>query len=60
MQQAVALVSDLGLNRSPNALDRARFTSVRLAGKDAKDNTVKERTSEERRAVLGCFYLTSV
>ncbi|RFU28196.1 hypothetical protein B7463_g8144, partial [Scytalidium lignicola] len=57
IQLAVSLMADLGLNRSPNALDRARFSSVKLPG---RENVVKTRTSEERRAVLGCFYLTTV
>ncbi|KAH8813127.1 hypothetical protein F5884DRAFT_787485 [Xylogone sp. PMI_703] len=56
IQLAVGIVADLGLNKSPNVIDRARFSSVRIT----RDSTIKIRTSEERRAVLGCFYLTSV
>ena len=51
---AMALVSDLGLNRNPQLPERMRFLG---------NNTppeVRARTLEERRAMLGVWYVASV
>jgi len=56
---AMALLVDLGLNRTPHMSDQVRMSSDTdqlLYGKMVASGP---QTNEERRALLGCFHLTS-
>ncbi|OCK78134.1 hypothetical protein K432DRAFT_444838 [Lepidopterella palustris CBS 459.81] len=53
-----ALLVDLGLNRPPNSAFHVKMSPIHPnIGQAAHPNP---RTSDERRALLGCFYLHSV
>ncbi|KAJ5091777.1 hypothetical protein NUU61_006647 [Penicillium alfredii] len=60
LQLAIAMLADLGLNRPTHANDRRKFMfdSSRINyGFLVEARTLK---NEERRALLGCFYVSSV
>ncbi|KAG4430950.1 hypothetical protein IFR05_013558, partial [Cadophora sp. M221] len=54
MQLAVSIVSDMDLNRDPG---RGKKVGI-LAGEGEKEE-IRERSSDERRAVLGVWYMSS-
>jgi hypothetical protein len=55
---AIALTTDLNIDRGPGTCEKARMESALRAYGVA--HATKTLTNEERRAVLGTFYLTSV
>ncbi|KAH9222174.1 hypothetical protein DL95DRAFT_380976, partial [Leptodontidium sp. 2 PMI_412] len=54
MQLAVSIVSDMDLNRDPG-----RGAKVRVLAGESEREEVRERGSDERRAVLGVWYMSS-
>ncbi|KAH6681388.1 hypothetical protein B0J14DRAFT_647800 [Halenospora varia] len=56
LQLAIALVSDLNLNRGPSWLDKSKMI---LATSCSGAPIFGPQTMDERRALLGCFYLSS-
>lgn len=60
LQLSIALIVDLGLNKVSYTSDRHQIAAE--TAKMFHGNSVfqKARTNDERRAFLGCFYLTSV
>lgn len=59
LQLMVALVVDLGLNKAPNFHDRQRVAIFATENAHGNQELSTTRTNEERRALAGCFYLTS-
>lgn len=59
LQLSIALLVDLGLNKASYTPDKHQM--VTDTTKMLHDNSVYSqiRTNDERRAFLGCFYLTS-
>lgn len=60
LQLSVALLVDLGLNKAPCTSDKHQIvtdTTKMFHGNSAYSQV---RTNDERRAFLGCFYLTSM
>jgi hypothetical protein len=55
---AIALSTDLNLDRGPGTSEKARMEAAMRAYGVAQ--SLKHLTNDERRAVLGTFYLTSV
>ncbi|MCJ1431004.1 hypothetical protein MMC27_000354 [Xylographa pallens] len=61
LQLATGLVSDLGLNQPAAKVDRHNFVLSAINGAaHGVPAASRQRTNEERRALLGCFYVTSV
>ncbi|MCJ1393791.1 hypothetical protein MMC18_006667 [Xylographa bjoerkii] len=61
LQLAAGLVLDLGLNKPPATIDRHNLVLSAINGVHGLSAACHQRrTNEERRALLGCFYLTSV
>lgn len=63
LQLAVALVVDLGLNKGqskPNVQCRFQKVSDAMGDVSGLGSSGGSGTLEERRAFLGCFYLTAV
>lgn len=63
LQLAVALVVDLGLNKGkskPNIQCRFQKVADAMGDVSGLGSSGASGTLEERRAFLGCFYLTSV
>ncbi|KAK8223547.1 hypothetical protein IWX49DRAFT_206218 [Phyllosticta citricarpa] len=60
LQLAVGLVIDLGLKRSARAYgnDRLELSIARSAHGEESNSEIS--TSDQRRALLGCFYLTTI
>ncbi|CAI6334766.1 unnamed protein product [Periconia digitata] len=59
MHMAMSLIADLGLIRSPLARQRL-MTTEEAAGKSKTNaETVAHHTLEQKRALLGCLYLSS-
>ncbi|KAK9351234.1 hypothetical protein V1505DRAFT_356063 [Lipomyces doorenjongii] len=56
LQLAVGLVVELNLNRGPTFFDRSKMV---LATPCSRALTYGPKTMDERRALLGCFYLSS-
>lgn len=56
LQLAIALVSDLNLNRGPSWLDKSKMI---FATACSGTPIFGPQTMDERRALLGCFYLSS-
>lgn len=59
-QIAIALVGNLGLNKPPLKESTQMMLNLDGRGCPVKPFTPTTRTTEERRAVLGCFLLSSV
>ncbi|KAI9723067.1 MAG: hypothetical protein M1828_004315 [Chrysothrix sp. TS-e1954] len=61
LQLAIGLVIDLGLNRVPdrNQATRLKLFAMRLPIHGRSKHEEKSLTLEERRTLLGCFYITS-
>lgn len=59
-QLAMALVGNLGLNKPPLKEPTQMLLNLDARGCPRKPFTPSARTVEERRAVLGCFLLSSV
>ena len=58
---ATGLLSDLGLNQPAAKVDRHNFVLSAINGAAHGVHAAsRQRTNEERRALLGCFYVTSV
>ncbi|KAF2734796.1 hypothetical protein EJ04DRAFT_576635 [Polyplosphaeria fusca] len=60
MHLAMGLVVDMSLNKSPFTRNRVMKVSEAANGYELKIEGVVEHTLEERRAYLGCVYLSSV
>ena len=60
LQLATGLASDLGLNQPPAKVDRHNFVLLTINGVQGGSTASCQHTNEERRALLGCFYVTSV
>ncbi|CAD6586535.1 MAG: hypothetical protein ASARMPREDX12_002379 [Alectoria sarmentosa] len=60
IQLAMALVADLGLNKPPLKEPTQMMLNFDARGCPIKPFSPSTRTMEERRAVLGCFLLSSV
>lgn len=60
LQLSIAILADLGLNKPAHANDRRKL--IFDASRSSYGFTVdtKTTTNEERRALLGCFYLSSL
>ena len=58
IQLAVAQVISLGLNQGRDALKSLDRPFPYLRADDLKPNQIPERTLEERRVYLGCYYMT--
>ena len=59
IQLALALVGNLGLNKSPPKEPMQMMMNLDARGCPVKPFNLSVRTTEERRAVLGCFLLSS-
>lgn len=60
LQLAVSLVANLGLNSGPGSLEKTKLAFATNRKPYGDHLATKLLTLEERRAALGCFYLTSV
>ncbi|KAF2191556.1 hypothetical protein K469DRAFT_373793 [Zopfia rhizophila CBS 207.26] len=60
MHLAMSLVVDLGLNKSPFTRSRLMKASDAANGFELKIDGIPDHTLDERRAFLGCLYLSSV
>ncbi|EGX93285.1 hypothetical protein CCM_04658 [Cordyceps militaris CM01] len=60
LQLAVALVVDLGLDQSPDSIGPSRLSFLPTAIRKVKGFVRQGHTQDDRRAMLGCFYLNSV
>jgi hypothetical protein len=60
MHLAMALVVDLGLSKSPFTRNRIMKASQAANGYEMHSDSIEEHTLEEKRAFLGCVYLSSV
>jgi len=59
LHTALALLFDLGLNKAPSRNPRALVFEERFIGRCSVTHPTIDRTLEERRAALGCFFLVS-
>jgi hypothetical protein len=59
LHEALALLFDLGLNKAPSKNPRALCFEERFVGRCSIMHPTTDRTLEERRAALGCFFLVS-
>ncbi|OCL01882.1 hypothetical protein AOQ84DRAFT_201482 [Glonium stellatum] len=57
LQLAIALIDDLYLNRSPTWFHKSKVLLALACSRSVKYGP---KTMDERRALLGCFYLSSV
>ncbi|WPG98008.1 Hypothetical protein R9X50_00079200 [Acrodontium crateriforme] len=57
LQLAISIAADLGLTRPPKATDMIEL-QIKTGSSDAEE--AKSRTLEERRAYMGCYYLSSI
>ncbi|KAK7720627.1 hypothetical protein SLS57_005406 [Botryosphaeria dothidea] len=60
LQLAVGLVIDLGLKRTARAFGKERLDNAIARSAHGQLANSELRTSDERRALLGCFYLTTI
>lgn len=60
LQLAVGLVIDLGLKKSARAYGNDRLESSIARSAHGEESNSEICTSEQRRALLGCFYLTTM
>lgn len=61
VQLSVGLVADLGLNRQPIIANGTPYSLLNEAVESTKGLQPRPyHTSDEMRAVLGCFYMTSL
>lgn len=60
LQLAVGLVIDLGLKRTARAYRQERLENAIARSAHGEHANSELRTSEQRRALLGCFYLTTM
>ena len=59
-QLAMALVGNLGLHKPPLKEPTQMMLNLDAQGCPQKPFSLSRRTTEERRAVLGCFLISSV
>ena len=59
LHQALVLLFDLGLNKAFSKNIRALALEERAVGRRSHPDPTDNRTLEERRAALGCFFLIS-
>lgn len=61
IQLCVAQVIDQDLNKFPNDIGMISYSIVKEAATaQFRDRQNKQRTLDDMRAVLGCFYVTSM
>lgn len=60
IQLALALIVDLGLNKAPNQYDRQKMATFATDQAHGEVPLPYMRTSDERRTLLGYFYMASV
>jgi diadenosine tetraphosphate (Ap4A) HIT family hydrolase len=59
LHEALALLFDLGLHKAPSKNPRTLVFEDRFGGRGSIRHPTTDRTLEERRAALGCFFLVS-
>ncbi|MCJ1399647.1 hypothetical protein MMC11_002849 [Xylographa trunciseda] len=59
-RSSTGIATDLGINQPTATIDRHNFVLSAINGVHGVAANSRQRTNEERRVLLGCFYLTSV